>query len=99
MQCLPQGTRRSDHLQRTVYLNDIPLCHRNPARVARPSLPRAGDAIHPVLGKGVVWYARLVHNVHRASDEFSAPHPLPARSGVKRVKPVQKVYVRQIKNR
>ena len=62
MQCLPQGTRLSDHLQPvvcTVYLNDIPLCHRNPARVARPSLPRAGDAIHPVLGKGVVWYTRL----------------------------------------
>ena len=27
----------------------------NRARVARPSLPRAGDAIHPVLGKGAVW--------------------------------------------
>ena len=23
------------------------------------SLPRAGDAIQPVLGKGVVWYTRL----------------------------------------
>ena len=62
MQCLPQGTRLSDHLQTvvyTVYLNDIPLCHRNPARVARPSLSRASDAIHPVLGKGVVWFTRL----------------------------------------
>ena len=62
MQCLPHGTRLSDHLQPvvcTVYLNDIPLCQANPARVARPSLPRAGDVIHPVLGKGVVWYTRL----------------------------------------
>ena len=23
-------------------------------------IPRAGDAIHPVLGEGVVWYTRLV---------------------------------------
>ena len=29
----------------------IPLCHRNSATVARPSLPRAGDAIHPELGR------------------------------------------------
>ena len=30
MQCLPPGTRLSDHLQPVVcavYLNDIPLCH------------------------------------------------------------------------
>ena len=62
MQCLPHGTRLSDHLQPvvcTVDLNDIPLCQANRARVARPSLPRAGDAIHPVLGKGVVWFTRL----------------------------------------
>ena len=62
MQCLPRSTRLSDHLQRvvcTVYLNDIPLCHENCATVARPSLPRAGDAIHLALGKGVVWFTRL----------------------------------------
>ena len=62
MQCLPPGTRLSDHLQPVVcavYLNDIPLCHENLARVPRPSLPRAGDAIHPALGKGVVWFTRL----------------------------------------
>ena len=62
MQCLPPGTRLSDHLQPVVcavYLNDIPLCHENRARVPRPSLPRAGDAIHPALGKGVVWFTRL----------------------------------------
>ena len=62
MQCLPPGTRLSDHLQPVVcavYLNDIPLCHENRVRVPRPSLPRAGDAIHPALGKGVVWFTRL----------------------------------------
>ena len=77
MQCLPQGTRLSDHLQPVVctgYLNDIPLCHRNLARVARPSLPRAGDAIHPVLGKGVVWYTRLGTMYHEAAfDTAHAP--------------------------
>ena len=57
-------TRLSDHLQPvacTIYLNDIPLCHENCARVGRPSLPGAGVAIHPALGpgKGVVWFTRL----------------------------------------
>ena len=64
MQCLPRSTRLSDHLKPvvcTVYLNDIPLCHENCATVARPSLPRA--AIHPALGKGVVWFTRLILGV------------------------------------
>ena len=62
MQCLPQGTRC------TVYLNASPLCHRHPARVARPSLPRAGDAIHPVLGKGVAWFTRLLKDMASYSE-------------------------------
>ena len=33
--------------------------HSAKQTVARPSLPRAGDAIHPVLGKGAVWFTRL----------------------------------------
>ena len=40
-------------------IKHLPLCHENLARVARPSLLRAGDAIHPVLQKGVVWFMRL----------------------------------------
>ena len=37
------------------------MCHENLARVARPSLDllRAGDAMQPVLQKGVVWFTRL----------------------------------------
>ena len=81
MQCLPHGTRLSDHLQPvvcTVYLNDIPLCHRNPARVARPSLPHA---VHPVLGKEVVWFTRLgtsvayMHDMHARSIGISFAKP------------------------
>ena len=51
-----RGARLGDHWQPvvcTVYLNDIPLCQANCARVARP---HAGDAIHPALGKGAVWF-------------------------------------------
>ena len=33
-------------------------CHKNYARVARPSLLCAGDAVHPALQKGVVWFWR-----------------------------------------
>ena len=73
MQCLPHGTRLSDHLQPvvcTVDLNDIRLCQANRARVARPSLPRASDAIHPVLGKGVVWFTRLEQRLHVCKTTF-----------------------------
>ena len=41
-------------------IKHIPLCHENHATVARPSLLHAGDAIHPVLQKGVVWFTRLM---------------------------------------
>ena len=33
--------------------------HEKCARVARPSLPCAGHAIHPALGKRVVWFTKL----------------------------------------
>ena len=34
---------------RDCSFNCIPNAHENRARVARPFLPRAGDAIHPAL--------------------------------------------------
>ena len=36
---------------RDCEFNYIPGAHENRARVARPSFPRAGDAIHPALWK------------------------------------------------
>ena len=36
---------------RDCRFNEIPREHENRARVARPFLPRAGDAIHPALQK------------------------------------------------
>ena len=40
-------------------IKHIPLCNKKCATVVRPSLLCAGDAIHPVPQKGVVWFTRL----------------------------------------
>ena len=44
----------------TFFIKHISLCPKNCARVAaRPSFLCAGDAIYPVLQKGVVWFMTL----------------------------------------